>query len=145
MKWVLIVLLGLAALVAMMAIVGARLPREHRASRTLRVPRPPADVWPVVTRIAGAASVPVDVVESQAPYRLVTRVKPSEKQFGGTWTIAIAPDAQASTLTITEDGWVASPVFRFMSRYVIGHHATMDSLLKNVAKELNAPAELSGV
>lgn len=26
-----------------------------------------------------------------------------------------------------EDGWVANPIFRFVSRFVIGHHATMDA------------------
>ena len=138
MKWVLFVLVGIAALVAIMAIIGARLPRGHRASRTVRLPRPPADVWVVVTRNASAASVPVDVLESTPPFRLVTRVKESEKHFGGTWTIAIAPVDGGSTLTITEDGWVANPIFRFMSRYVIGHHATMDALLKSVAKELGS-------
>jgi hypothetical protein len=145
----LIVLVGLAAVVAIVAIVmivGARLPREHRASRTLRVSRAPADVWPVVTRLAGASSVPVDILESQPPHRLVTRIKATERQFGGTWTVAIAGQAAppASTVTITEDGWVANPIFRFMSRYVIGHHATMDALLTGVAKEFGTSPELTG-
>lgn len=138
MKWVWFVVVGIAALVAIMAIIGARLPREHRASRTVRLPRPPADVWVVVTRNASAASVPVDVLESTPPFRLVTRVKESETHFGGTWTIAIAPVDDGSTLTITEDGWVANPIFRFISRYVIGYYATMDALLKSVAKELGS-------
>jgi hypothetical protein len=93
-------------------------------------------VWAAVTRNASAASVPVDVLESTPPSRLVTRVKESEKNFGGTWTIAIAPVEGGSTLTITEDGWVANPVFRFISRYIIGQTATMDALIKNVKKEL---------
>jgi hypothetical protein len=133
-RWVRLVVLGLAALVAIIAIIGARLPREHRVSRTVTLPRPPADVFAAVARNASASSVPVDVLESTPPFRLVTRVKESETQFGGTWTITIAPADGGSTLTITEDGWVANPVFRFVSRYVIGHYATMDALLKTVAK-----------
>ena len=31
-----------------------------------------------------------------------------------------------------------------MSRFVIGHHATMDAILKAVAKALNEDAALSG-
>ena len=115
MKWTLLVLPGLAALVAIVTIIGMRLPRDHRVSRTLRVPRPPADAWPVVTRLASASS---------------------EAQFGGTWTIEIAPVDGGSTISITEDGWVASPIFRFISLYIIGHYATLDGLLKKVAKEL---------
>ena len=152
MKWLLIGLAVIVGLVVLVAIVGSLLPRDHKASRTLRVRRAPAEVWPVVTQIAGASSVPVVVVESQPPYRLVTRVAETEKNFGGTWTIAIVavPDSStgsgqvASTLTITEDGWVANPIFRFMSRLVIGHHATMDALLKDVARKFNEEPALSG-
>ena len=50
----------------------------------------------------------------------------------------------ASLVTITEDGWVANPIFRFMSRLVIGHHATMDTLLKQVAKKFGEQPVLSG-
>ena len=144
MKWLLFGLGGLAALVAVMAAVGSMLPRSHKASRTLRVKRAPADVWSAVTAATGASSVPVDVVESQPPFRLVTRVKESETMFGGTWTIAIVAEPQGSALTITEDGWVGNPIFRFMSRVVIGHHATLDGILKQVAKALNEDAVLSG-
>jgi hypothetical protein len=84
------------------------------------------------------------VVESQPPHRLVTRVAETEKNFGGTWTMAIAAVPDGSTLTITEDGWVANPIFRFVSRLVIGHHATMDALLKDVAKKFNEEPALSG-
>jgi hypothetical protein len=167
MKWVLIVILALAAAIAAIAAVGAMLPRAHKASRTLRVHRAPADVWPVVSQTAQASSVPVDVLESDPPHRLVTRVQETERNFGGTWTIAIVPVADPSalgqpqgspvsgrgatgsgqvvcTVTITEDGWVANPIFRFMSRLVIGHHATMDALLTQVAKAFDEEPALSG-
>lgn len=152
MKWLMIGLAVVIGLVVVVAIIGSLLPRDHKASRTLRVRRAPAEVWPVVTQIAGASSVPVVVVESQPPYRLVTRVAETEKNFGGTWTIAIVAvpgpstglGQAGSTLTITEDGWVANPIFRFMSRLVIGHHATMDALLKDVAKTFNEEPALSG-
>jgi hypothetical protein len=97
MKWLLIGLAVIVGLVVVVAIVGSLLPRDHKASRTLRVRRAPAEVWPVVTQIAGASSVPVVVVESQPPYRLVTRVAETEKNFGGTWTIAIVAVPDPST------------------------------------------------
>ena len=150
MRWVLFGIGSLATLVAIAAVIGLMLPRNHRASRTLRVKRPPADVWTAVTGATGASSVPVDVIESHPPLRLVTRVKETEKMFGGTWTIAIAAEPStsskqgATSLTITEDGWVANPIFRFMSRFVIWHHATMYGILKQVAKTLNEATVLSG-
>jgi uncharacterized protein YndB with AHSA1/START domain len=144
MKWIAIVVVGLAMLVAAIAVVGSMLPRAHSASRTLRVRRPAADVWPVITETAVASSVPVDVLENDPPHRLVTRVTAAERNFGGTWTIVLKPNAEGSDVTITEDGWVANPIFRFVSRYVMGHHATMDALLTSVAKTLGEDARLSG-
>ena len=144
MKWVVFIGGGLLVLVAAVVAVGLLLPRNHKASRTLRLTRPPADVWPVLIQATEASDVPVDVLERDPPRRLVTRVTEKEKNFGGTWTIMIAPTASGSDVTITEDGWVANPIFRFVSRFLIGHHATMDTLLKNVAKTLSEPAALSG-
>jgi hypothetical protein len=143
-RWIAIVAGGVVLVVAGIAAVGSMLPRNHKASRTLRVKRPPADVWPVLLRATEASDVPVDVLERDPPRRLVTRVTEREKNFGGTWTIAIAPSTAGSDVTITEDGWVANPIFRFVSRFVIGHHATMDGMLKRIAAALNEAAVLSG-
>jgi membrane-associated PAP2 superfamily phosphatase len=143
-KWIAIVAGGLMLVVAGIAAIGSLLPRNHKASRTLRLTLPPADVWPVLIQATEASDVPVDVLERDPPRRLVTRVTEKEKNFGGTWTITIAPTPSGSDVTITEDGWVANPIFRFASRFIIGHHATMDALLKQVAKTLDEPAALSG-
>ena len=35
-------------------------------------------------------------------------------------------------------------IFRFVSRYVMGHHATMDGILKDVATKFGEQPELSG-
>jgi len=67
MRWIIFFVLGLAAVIAAIAAVGAMLPRAHKASRTLRLHRAPADVWPVVTEKAQASSVPVDVLENNPP------------------------------------------------------------------------------
>ena len=144
MKWILIAVVVVAAVVAVIAAIGATLPRNHVASRSLALRRPAEEVWPAIVQARAASGVPVDVVESDPPRRQVTRVKDTEKMFGGTWTITITPSPTGSTLTITEDGWVGNPIFRFVSRYVMGHHATMDGRLKQVAKRFGEQPELSG-
>ena len=144
MKWFVIAVSSVAAVVALVALIGAALPRTHVASRSLTLRRSPEEIWPVIMRATAASGVPVDVVESDPPRRQVTRIKDTEKMFGGTWTVTIAPLATGSTLTITEDGWVGNPIFRFVSRYVMGHHATMDGMLKEVAKTFNEEPVLSG-
>ena len=145
MKWTLIAVLVLVVLVALIAIIGTTLPRDHVASRSLALRRPPEEIWPVIMQATAASGVPVDVVESDPPRRQVTRVKDTEKMFGGTWTITITPSSTGSTLKITEDGWVGNPIFRFVSRYVMGHHATMDGMLKDVAKRFGEEPQLSGL
>jgi hypothetical protein len=144
MKGILFVAGGLVVLVVVVAGVGLLLPRNHKASRTLRVKRSPVEVWPAVMQATQASSTPVDVLESVPPRRLVSRVTAAEKNFGGTWTIEIAPAPPGSTVTITEDGWVANPIFRFVSRFVMGHHATLDGVLKQVAHALDEEPVLSG-
>jgi len=144
MKWIVILIGGLTLLIAIVAAIGATLPRNHTASRTLRVRRPPQDAWTAITQAMSASDVPVDIVESDPPRKLVSKVKETEKMFGGIWTVAIAPVDGGSTLTITEDGWVGNPIFRFVSRLVMGHHATMDGMLKSVAKQFGEEPSLSG-
>jgi hypothetical protein len=144
MKWIAFIVGGLVVLVAVLVTVGSMLPRTHKASRTLRVKRSPADVWPVLLQATRASTVPVDVLESVPPHRLVTRVTEKETNFGGTWTMAVASLPDGATVTIAEDGWVANPIFRVVSRLIIGHHATMDALLTQVATALNENVQLSG-
>ena len=50
----------------------------------------------------------------------------------------IAPEPNGTTLTITEDGEVYNPIFRFMSRFVFGHEATMATYLSAAQKKLGA-------
>ena len=144
MRWVLIIVGGLILFIVIVAAIGATLPRTHTASRTLRVRRPPQDAWTAITQAMSTSDVPVDILESDPPRKLVSKVKDVEKMFGGTWTVAIAPVDGGSTLTITEDGWVGNPIFRFVSRFVMGHHATLDGMLTNVAKQFGEEPLLSG-
>jgi len=144
MKWIVTVVGGPVLLIAVIAAIGATLLRNHTASRTLRVRRPPQDAWTAITQAMSTSDVPVDILESDPPRKLVSKVKDVEKMFGGTWTVAIAPVDGGSTLTITEDGWVGNPIFRFVSRFVMGHHATLDGMLTNVAKQFGEEPLLSG-
>ena len=68
----------------------------------------------------------------EGPTLLVARIAGPSLPFGGTWTYRIAPAAGGSAVTITEDGEVYNPVFRFMSRFVFGHYATLDEFVKNL-------------
>lgn len=161
MKWIAIVVAVLVALVAVMAIVGAMLPRHHVATRRARFAPPPAEVWGVLTDFEHAASwrsdlervemlpdhdglpafrehgsngaIAMQVVERRAPSHLVTRIADPDLPFGGTWTWELTAEGSGTTLSITERGEVKNPLFRFLSRFVFGHTATMDKVLTDLA------------
>jgi hypothetical protein len=132
MKWLLIIGGVLAALVVVMIVIGAMLPVGHRASRSAQFAKAPAEVFAAIEKLAGEQKdVPFDVVERAEPTRLVTKIKPGQP-FGGTWTYELKAEGSGSTLTITEDGEVYNPLFRFLSKYAFGHTATLDGFLKQL-------------
>jgi uncharacterized protein YndB with AHSA1/START domain len=86
-------------------------------------------------RETGADGTILYQVESTEPNkRLVTRIADPSLPFGGKWTYEILPAGDSTTLRITEDGEVYNPLFRFVSRFVFGHSATIDQYLRDVRK-----------
>jgi len=164
LKWLALVVLIVGSLVGMMALVGADLPVKHSVSRSVSLKASPQQVWdvisgpptwrPDVTRYEDLppreghrvwieygkadSKMTYEVVESDPPQRLVTRIADPHLPFGGTWTYEIAPAPGGATLTITEDGEVYNPIFRFISRYVMGYTTTIDRYLKALETKLQS-------
>jgi len=134
MRWVIWVVGSLAVIVAVVAIVGSMLPQQHTASRTARVALAPAALYPILVQMAQASTdPPVRVERQEPPSLLVTRISDPKLPFGGAWTYRLEPaGTAASDLTITENGEVYNVIFRFMSRFVFGHHATMDAFIREL-------------
>jgi hypothetical protein len=131
------------------------LPKKHAVSRRARFRQPPTVIWEV---IAGPPTWRADVrsfeelperdghkvwrevdkhgqkitferVESNPPVSMVTRIADPQLPFGGSWSHQISPVDGGSLLTITEAGEVYNPIFRFISRFVIGHSASIEKYL----------------
>jgi Polyketide cyclase / dehydrase and lipid transport len=161
MKWILYAGIILAAIVAVIVVIGAMLPKGHVATRSASYRRPPEDVWAVITGdprwrsdVQGyhpqqprnghrtwkeldrrGSGVTFEEVEAIPPQRLVVRIADEKLPFGGAWTYVIVPESGGCTLTITENGEVYNPVFRFVSRFVIGHTASLDAYLNNLRRK----------
>jgi uncharacterized protein YndB with AHSA1/START domain len=169
MRLVLAVALVLLGLVAVVTALGALLPRDHVAWMTARIAAAPDAVWMTITTPAdfprwrkdiqrvellpatptgpswrehsknGAMTMAVDIADP--PRHLVTRIADEGLPFGGRWEYRIEPDtAGASTVVITEYGSVYNPLFRFISRYVMGHTATIESYLRALGKRFGSEA-----
>jgi hypothetical protein len=124
--------------VVTITLVGRSRPVGHVASRTATLWRPAEEVLGrdqrsgvvVVTR---RGDVKFETIESVPPKLLVRRVV-GEEDFDGTWTCAIASSPDGSTLTITENGEIYNAFFRFVSRFIIGHHRTIDGTMAALRK-----------
>lgn len=165
LKWLGLVVLVLGGIVVAMALVGASLPVAHTATRSASFNVPPQQVWDIVSGAPtwrpdvthyeelpardghrvwieygkADSKMTYEVIESDPPHKLVTRIADANLPFGGTWTYEIAPTADGgSTLTITENGEVYNPIFRFMSRYVMGYTTTIDRYLRDLRKKIGA-------
>jgi uncharacterized protein YndB with AHSA1/START domain len=157
MQWVLIVgggLLGLLVLVvAVAAVLGALSPEKHTASRQVRVDVPPEQVWRTVTdierypswrpglrrveliddrtwrEVGREGTITMRITEADEPRRMVAVVADPTLPYGGAWTCEITPDGGGCVVRMTEDGEVYNIFYRFASRYVFGHTASLEAYL----------------
>jgi uncharacterized protein YndB with AHSA1/START domain len=164
MRWVLGTVGVLVLLILIVCAIGYMLPKSHVASVTAHFAAPPDSIWTSLTDVPAFPTwrpglsrvellpdengqrgwrevgkndvVSYRVVESVAPRRLVTRIADQNLPYGGSWTYELAPDGAGTRLTITENGEVYNPVFRFVSRFVLGYTSTMESVLRALGTKL---------
>ncbi len=166
MKILLLLVLGLVALLAAVALFGYTLPVKHRATLSRVLPADAATVWALISDHTTAPQWRSDVVEvtqdSDAEghplwrekdrrgdvityqtvdavelKRLVRRIADETLPFGGRWTFELHPTEGGTRLTITEDGEVYNPIFRFVSRFLMGHDATIKTYMDDLDRALS--------
>ena len=151
-------IIGLLVLIAVVYGVGMALPRNHLVSSRIRLSAPRDSVFAVLRAFgdypkwdkdftssvrgpsrnghevwvqeANGMTVSIELTSIQDPSRLVSWIVTSEKSdWGGVWTYDLVATGSGTTVTITEKGWIRSPIFRVMMK-AMGTHSTMDGLLK---------------
>ena len=169
-KWIGVAAALVCVLVAVVVIIGWVLPQSHEASRTVMLNRPITDVWATINDVksfptwrTSVARVEVlgeqplrwqemgkdgtltfQVIESHVPFRLVSEIVDKGLPFGGRWIYELRPTRGGTELTITEKGEVYNPIYRFVSKFVIGHTATMDAYLSALRTKLDGDAATAG-
>ena len=163
LRWLVYSAVVLAAAIVAVVIVGYLLPVRHEASVEARFDRPPAQVFAAITDVerydewrpdvsrvellsppprtrwkesGSNGDITFEVEEAVPPLRVRTRIADPSLPFGGTWTYELSPDGPGTRVRITEHGEVYNPLFRFMSRFVFGHTATMNAYLDALGKRL---------
>ena len=159
MRAALFATVGLAVAAVLVVAVGYSLPEGHRATVRAHyrqsvdiVHRAIVDVSAAPSWRTGVDSVRIlteqplrwrehsatgtltmEMVETTST-RVVSRIVDTGQGFGGTWTFEIVPHANGTTLTITEDGEVYSPLFRVMSRFVFGHYSGLENYAADLGR-----------
>lgn len=68
--------------------------------------------------------------------QIFTRLHDAKSPVQGTWTWLIEPEGGGATLTIIEEATIKSPVWRFLAKYLFGHHHTGKSLLFQIGNSI---------
>ena len=166
MRYLLIAAAILGALVLLIVVIGWSLPVKHTAASEVTINTPAGPLYDLVTdverypqwrssverterlpdsagkarfREVGSDGTILYEVESTEPNRrIVTRIADRSLPFGGSWTYELIPRGDSTTLRITENGEVYNPLFRFVSRFVMGHTRTIDTYLRDVAQHFES-------
>ncbi len=85
----------------------------------------------------------METVESLSSRRLVRRIADENLGFGGSWTMEIGEYGEVTSLTITENGEIHNPVFRFVSRFITGQSATIDEYLTALGAKLGVEVTIT--
>ena len=160
MRIIVLLLAVVVGLGLIVVAVGYLLPVQHVVTVAAHVPATPEQVWDAVTDVAAypkwrgdvtsVAMMPSDsghvawrehgkndaisyaIEQAERPRRLVTRITDTSLPFGGSWEYLITAEGNGSRVQITEQGEVYNPVFRFVSRFIMGHAATASAFLRSL-------------
>jgi uncharacterized protein YndB with AHSA1/START domain len=170
MRWILWAITLLMLLLGAIVIAGGLVAREHQIVRTVELSAPPGDVFAAIAdleampawrpevsrvdRVPGETGTPAMyrevgvrgvvtwvVLENRPPVRLALRIQGAGPGFDGSWTFDLAPAPGGTRLTVTERGEIDNPVFRFLSRFVVGYGKSLDEYLEALARHLGGAAE----
>jgi hypothetical protein len=154
---ILLILLGTIVLAFVLVVVtGYLLPKHHIASRAATYRAAPEQLFPYIAGVQNwrsdvlhselsdgpkgqrilheslrdGTNMTYEITASVSPQTLTRRIVGKNLPFDGSWTYTLEPAATGTTVRITEDANVYNPIFRFMSRFILGSTGTMDKYLQ---------------
>lgn len=156
MKILLIIIGALVLLILAVVVTGALLPKHHRVSRAASFRAAPEQLFaliagpqnwrPDVTRFEivpdpsgrqlarettrNGETITYELLNQKPPQSIERRIATKGLPYSGAWFFSLEPEGGGTTMRITEEGDVYNPVFRFISRFVIGHTRTLDDYLR---------------
>lgn len=164
LKVIVIGVAAIVVIVGAVALLGSRLPVSHVASRSALIGAPIDTVFNTMTDFVAApawrsgvkhmtvtvdsstgrrrvteesstGTMTMEIEKLVAPSRLVMRIVGDDLPYGGAWMHALEAQGNATRVTITEHGEVYNPIFRFISKYIMGHTGTIDTYLTDLGRK----------
>jgi hypothetical protein len=168
MKVALIVVGALALLIAVVVVIGALLPKRHVVARSAVFKanaerlfaliagdqqwRPDVKACQLIAGDGGGQfqretsrhgeTILYELEESRPPFAIKRRIASENLPYGGTWSFVLEPANGVNRVRITEDGEVYNPIFRFVSKFVMGQTATLDAYLKAMGKAVGENVQI---
>lgn len=164
MKILLIILGAIVLIVVAVIVTGSLLPKHHIASRAAAFRGTPDQLY---TLISGPQNWRPDVLHSELdtdsagrqilrestrdgnkmtyavtanpPHSLTRTIIGAHLPFDGSWTYALSPTSAGTTVRITEDANIYNPIFRFISRFILGYTGSMDKYLQSLGAATGQP------
>jgi uncharacterized protein YndB with AHSA1/START domain len=160
MRILLIAVGGVLVLILAVVVIGARLPKRHVVSRAASFRATPEQLFaliagpqnwrPDVVRFEAVPDVggrelvrettrngetiTYEILDRKPPESIERRITTENLPYSGAWFFSLRPEDGGTTVRITEEGEVYNPVFRFVSRFVLGHTQTIDAYLRALGK-----------
>ena len=168
MKLLLMVTSTLFALVLLVVVIGMLLPKAHVASRSAVFKATPEQLFALIDGPQTWRSnvkkyetvstqdgrrqwretddhgqtVTYEAVERHPPALSRTRIVTANLPYSGMWTMNLEPSNGSTVLRITEQGQVYNPLFRFVSRVVIGQTRTIETYLRDLGTAMGQQVEI---
>ena len=159
LKWALMIIGVLILLIVVALVIGYSLPKDHKIKKSLYLKSTPEIVWrrindfekfsswrlelSMVEKIDTNTWIEVDKSGQKIKYQkiastlnksLTTEIADKDLPFGGTWTFEITVSGDSAVLTIEENGHVNNPLFRFVSKFIIGHDKSIQTYFDNLKR-----------
>ncbi len=164
------ILVPIALILALIALIGSRLPKTHVAASRQILEVTVDEAWAIVTNFteypkwrrgltrvedgplidglpswyeycAPRIKVHLQITECEFKKRLVTRLVGEKLPIFGAWEYEFAENNRGTLLTITERDKVYNPILRFFTLLVFPHHAAMDVFLIALARHCGSKGE----
>jgi hypothetical protein len=164
----LVLVASVVLLVISVIVIGSLLPKRHVVSRSASYRATPEHLFvliagpqdwrPDVLRCEAVPSVDgreltrettrngetitYEQLDRMPPKSVKRRIATENLPYSGAWTYSLQVHDGMTVVQITEDGQVYNPVFRFVSRFVLGHTRTMDIYLRALGKATGQEVEV---